>query len=388
MLPGEVTAPDSNIGLNPEESDSDSDLNEGSGADPNEGSDSGSGSDSNDGSDSGTGSEPGGGTGDVVIGDCSLEESGPNCQNPDEPIDEVSFEKRTFIVSSQKPLVDILFVVDTSGSMKSIQNEIASKFSHLFDKVSEFNYRIAVTTANMQKHDSPIGSDGQLLTYNVSSGETFNYISPETENKFNIFSSLLNLATSRPESNSKNGKDDDERAIYNTVRVIERQSATQSNNLFREGADLHVIVVSNENERSNGTNLEEYDLPSTLKSMVSQKLKVKSFTAHSIINVNNGSVYKDLSNMTSGLIQHIYANGSNIYLSDFNNILTQIGNSVVIVTQTFTLPCKPLSITLTIKGGTPNTNYNYSISDENVLTVTPQLNDGAQIDTEFLCPTP
>ena len=63
--------------------------------------------------------------------------------------------------------VDILFLVDTSGSMSSIQDQIGSRFSSFIQVMTSSNniidWQIAITSTNMQAINGPEGSRGQLV---------------------------------------------------------------------------------------------------------------------------------------------------------------------------------------------------------------------------------
>lgn len=212
--------------------------------------------------------------------------------------------------------VDILFVDDNSASMSTEQKELAARFSNfvnLLDSKS-MNYRIAITTTDISSSKNPARAinqngalqDGRLIP--LGNGKKFisakegsasdrnlwfnNGITrQETKDCESFIKSWLaaKKSTTGAEYDAeylKNCPSTDERGIYAAGLVIKNNP----DSFLREDADLAIIFLSDEDERSGlyyysmpGYELESQDKAATLISTLKTTYPNKSFGIHAII---------------------------------------------------------------------------------------------------------
>ena len=307
--------------------------------------------------------------------------------------------------------VDILFVSDNSGSMTANQRSLGTKFPSFFNIVKNFDYRVAVTTTDVIAKGSIPARGGSLI--GMSDGSSF-----LTRNSGNA-QALFSAAVQRPETVTCDGylathncssganacsdyynycPNDDSRGIYAANLVVNNNPA----GFLRPSAPLHVVILSNADERVLGGNyppwpLESLDQPSTLVSNVQSTYGgAKPLKVHTLIiqpgdggclnaQVDNslrtfgqyGPVYASLSDMTGGIKGSICA-------SDYSAQLSQIANMVqVTLLQNIPLRCKTASneLSYTVSPANPSLvgvldstgmtlNFNQPISSTTTVTLT------------------
>ncbi len=132
----------------------------------------------------------------------------------------------------QRPIVDILWVVDNSCSMADEQNSLTGNFPAFADFFvgSGLDYHIGVTSTDIDGNYN--GSKGKLVT---SSG--YKYIDPYTVDPVGVFTSMATLGISGSGS---------EKGIGATYMVLETHRDTINAGFYRDEAALHTIVISDE----------------------------------------------------------------------------------------------------------------------------------------------
>lgn len=143
--------------------------------------------------------------------------------------------------------IDVLFVIDNSGSMASSQQRLANSFSHFIELFTEkgFDYRIAVTTTDTWRAkyitDQSIAKFRSGGPVNGQSGVYL--ITPQTQNINATF--LQNIM----QGTNGNG---DERAFESMERTL-AHTLNDEFNFPRPDAFMSVIIVSDEEDYSNNT---------------------------------------------------------------------------------------------------------------------------------------
>ena len=153
----------------------------------------------------------------------------------EEPPEAIEIDTGIYAISSflQVTDIDILFVVDNSGSMQSIQQNVARNarvFMEQFALNNSINWKIGVVSTDENEppflgFDTPFSSD--LIDENIPGS----------------FDDVVNTFASKVTSLGINGSIS-EYVFYNTVRHINRPS------FLRENAHLIVIMVTDEPEQS------------------------------------------------------------------------------------------------------------------------------------------
>jgi len=255
--------------------------------------------------------------------------------------------------------VDILFVDDNSGSMSVEQRKMGEKFPTFIDALEDLDYQIAIITTDVAG-DGPL-QNGRFIPF--ANGELF--LTKAMDGVSSLF--LSNIM--RPETiecDSSGFKSDscpsaDERGIFAANRAIVRQEQ----DFFRNGAHLAIVILSDEDERSDsgeipGFGLEIEDTPPELLRVVEEALgEDKTLGVHAIVirpgdtqclseqvsqaNVRGffGAVYADLAEMTKGTVGSICAD-------DYGAELGNIGENILSQVNSVELACEPVDEVVTV----------------------------------------
>jgi hypothetical protein len=247
-------------------------------------------------------------------------------------------EQSVDILASNK--VDILFVVDNSGSMAFEQQSMAQRMSSFMNQIIGLDYRIGITTTDPSSRE---WGDGRLVSL---AGQSNRYVvdssMPQGQAQALIGNTLQRKETGSPS----------EQGIYATYRAIERTLASGSNPnklLFRPDAGLAVVVISDEDESASGPK----NIPENLVKYVQWVWPGKLFSFHSIITIPGddecrrtqgaafGVIYERMSRLT-GLGTVGGAIVGSVCASDYGAQLSGIGDSVRQMNKTMTLQCEPV----------------------------------------------
>lgn len=246
-------------------------------------------------------------------------------------------------VEEERP-VDILFVIDTSGSMDAERKNLAQKFNGFLNIIKDLDYQIAVTTTDVvgtQDYE-----DGRLTSFNGTKGP---FILDPSYNLAQAQQLFGNRVQNLPKGDSN------EQGIFATVRVIQRalDGKNPVNRAFiRNAADLAVVVLSDEDENSTGASV-RYKPADFLKFIDTNLGSKKNFTFHSIITrpgdtvcKSNGGAYYGVNYAeVSRLTGHGQPGGAvigNVCAADYTSQLTDIGQSVKDMKKAISLECTPL----------------------------------------------
>lgn len=233
--------------------------------------------------------------------------------------------------------VDILFVIDNSGSMAYEQRNMATRVQNFLSVIRGLDYQIGVTTTDPRSSVS--WGDGQLLAFSPSTSPFYVIESsfPEAEAQ-----ALIGQTLQRKEVGSGS-----EQAIYATYRAVDRFIDHQSNHrqLFREGAQFAVIAISDEDESANGPKNDPEKLIEHIHDTFGGQ---KMFSFHSIITkpgdqhckstygATYGERYQRLSELTGGIV-------GSVCEMDYAEQVRGIAEGVRNLLKTLTLQCEPLT---------------------------------------------
>jgi hypothetical protein len=299
-----------------------------------------------------------------------------------EVVSRARFLSQTVEIKEDKK-VDILIVVDNSGSMSFEQNNMASRVRNMLAILRGFDYRIAVTTTDPNTTRKSGGrtfyGDGDLIPIHGQNGAL--WVDSNLDEQ--IAQNALGLTLQRPEVGSGS-----EQGIKATYRFIER-ATTPGNPLstfFREGANFSTLVISDEDESANT----EKNDPEKLLALISSKFnQQKAYSFHSIITkpgdtacfngegATYGHRYKKISDLTGGVI-------GSVCESDYAAQVQGISTSIRDLIKQFTLTCSPLpEFPITIKKNGVTYSGNYTIEGVN-LKFTEALPAG-QYKIDYAC---
>ena len=318
--------------------------------------------------------------------------------------------------------MDILFVDDNSGSMYVEQTSMADRFPNLLNEISGLDYQIAIVTTDIStspNNGTPRSAngngafqDGKLLKF--SNGDTV--ISAVTPNVVQLFRDAIK----RPETlacDTATGSgcpSGDERGIYALNMALDRADEK----FFRKDSHLAVVILSDEDERTNGGNisgypLETYDLPLTFAQKVHTQLgSNKTVSVHTVIiqpgdtscfNIQNsqtggvkgyyGYQYAKLANanqdpeLKAAHSSFLAGRSGSICAGDYGAQMGDIGNLAAVNANIKVLPCVPTSDKIKVAfSPNPGTQINFTVNSERLLTFNPQPPPGTTVSVDVTCP--
>lgn len=230
--------------------------------------------------------------------------------------------------------LDLLFIVDNSGSMKDEQEKISKRFSGLLSYFTDLNWNIAITTTDVSSSRQPY-QDGQLTPFD-SSEKTFWISSDMNQRKTEkMFSDTIQ----RSELGS-----DRESGLGAMMRFLQRfQKGDEAHRGFiRPESQLNVIVVSDENE----SDPELKSQPILVKNSAEQVLPGKTFHFHSIVVREQDQRCRQQSGHTVGLAYEALSFETegvtaSVCSEDYASPLSQIGESIRENFKEIRLRCTP-----------------------------------------------
>lgn len=286
-----------------------------------------------------------------------------------------------------KPL-DIILVIDNSGSMQDDSRQLATRLAAFVEKLSSsgFDWQMCWTNTDL----SSIASAGMPKAWNVSAGSAaagdHRVISKASQNLDRVFTDTVNaLDFGQAAINSGQGgsKVGDERGIAALRQFVDRRA---EHPCLRPGAALTSIVISDEDERSvggrlgllgsatdpSGYKIEDIDLPSSLLQAV-KAANITRYVANSIIlksgdsscssiqNANpetpaySGTFYEALSQATQGGIGSICDSNYATHLEIFYEKIAAAFGQVP-------LSCNVDPASLRVAVDKPINTYSYSVN--------------------------
>lgn len=149
-----------------------------------------------------------------------------------------------FTQGYQSKLLDVVVIVDNSLSMAEEQAKMGDRISSFLGTLHDVDWQMAITTTDVS--DRRYGLKGSFLNFEGSNRYILNRNTPGYETQFRntiIRSETLNCGNDCPSG--------DEQALRAMIYAIEKRN-TDNANFFRNGADIAMIVLSDEDEMSTG----------------------------------------------------------------------------------------------------------------------------------------
>jgi hypothetical protein len=164
-----------------------------------------------------------------------------SCELIEVPADESFTQKAT------GGKIDILMVVDNSESMERDQQKMATKFQSFIANLSDLDYQIGVTTTDAGPEYKP-GYTGILDYFD---GKSMKFITPKTPNKEVLFKQTVQRKETLNcyKTGSHCGSNTEE-PMYASILAMHWHNSYNAG-FFRDGADLAIVVISDEDEKSN-----------------------------------------------------------------------------------------------------------------------------------------
>ncbi len=216
----------------------------------------------------------------ISIFGCSQPEFAEDTASRPLPVEGQRFGQFSRIIDQQaeEKIVDLLIVVDNSTSMANDQEKLSREFSSFVSSISDADYRIGVITTDTDSvgRENTEGYHGNLAVI-PSTGKRF--IEKSDANPADLFAALIKRDETTNCSHSQGTcASFDERPLYAIKMAIDKRD-TVNRGFFREGADLGVVIITDEDETnfSDGTHYSAQDLLNHFENEFGLSKKMTSF---------------------------------------------------------------------------------------------------------------
>lgn len=142
--------------------------------------------------------------------------------------------------------VDVLFVVDNSGSMLEEQEKLGQRLSSFIASLSAVDWQIGITTTDTSA--GTYGIKGSLVTL---FGSSERILKPTSPNYANTFMHSVVRRESIDCQNSGVCPTNNEEPLRAIQLAIDKRNSNNAG-FFRDNADLAVVILSDEDEMSSG----------------------------------------------------------------------------------------------------------------------------------------
>ncbi len=268
--------------------------------------------------------------------------------------------------------VDILMVIDNSGSMAYEQKSMADRMSKFMTQIKDLDYRIAVTTTDPRNIDL---GDGRLVKMKGSEKYVLDKSIPLEKAQI-----ILGKTLQRSEvgSGTEQGINATFRAVERSLETIKDKKENKGDKdtevLFRDDANFATVLISDEDESAKNYR----NTPENLLKFIKTTWPTKNFAFHSIINKigdeacrkTNGAAYGNVYTKMSQLTGLNTTGGSiigSVCEFDYGSQLSGIGKSVQLMDQVMELKCAPVDGKVSIKLNDKDFTANFKTQDKKLV---------------------
>ncbi len=229
---------------------------------------------------------------------------------------------------------------------------MGAKFVNFISGIKDLDYQIGITTTDVSgPRGSGWATDGRLVNFK---GTTFNVITPTTPNAQKLFLDTIKRDETIDCGNRTRFPycpSSIEQPLKATIMAIDERFKANAG-FFRDGVDLAVVVLSDEDEMSDGTNPGLTRPRAVVDAFAAAFADTKRFMAHGIIIKPNDKKCLDAQRKDSGVGYYgkqvnALANitGGRTYSicdSDYGKHLSSISNDVRKLVSSFELKFEPV----------------------------------------------
>lgn len=247
--------------------------------------------------------------------------------------------------TGKKGDVDILWVIDDSGSMADEQDSLGRNFKSFIDQflVKDIDFKMAITTTDgTSSRNGRMVGDSSKLTRASAKGNKTAFI--------NNFTKWVKVGT------SGSGV---EQGLKTSTSFMDRYASS----FLRSDAFLVVVYLSDEEDQSD-KKVSEY-----IKKLQALKTNKGMVKAYSIVATKNGSKsswetaglrYSEVSTATAGTTSDIK--------KDFANVLLDMGGTIVNLMDSFALNESPYQdqVEVLVSGVKVNSGYTFNASSRSI----------------------
>lgn len=331
---------------------------------------------------------PSSGVGNKVVTVAQTDNAGNN-SNVSRTFNAVSFlGHEVFIpnaIGAGPKQIDILVIDDNSAAMEFEQSALAGKFIDLVTPLGSVDWQVGITTTDVSA--GPYGVQGSLLPLTGAPGKI---IDASTVNAPSIFQSTIERTETIDCVNQGTCPSGVEQPLAAAIMAIDKRG-TDNTGFFRPGADLAILILSDEDEMSDA------GPTATLAQQVIDHFKTtwptgKKLSAHAIvIPVGDaaclatqgtqfgatpfyGSYATDFVQKTAGVLGSVCA-------PDYGLTLTSIGQRLIQLTQSVQLARIPILASVNVVF-TPAQAITWTVSGDKVVFDSPPA-PGTQVDVFY-----
>ncbi len=160
---------------------------------------------------------------------------------------------------------------------------MASRFTNFISAIKDLDYQIGITTTDLSgPNGSGFATDGRLVNY---TGTTEKILSPKSPNAENLFlktitrEETIDCTKRRQHPQCPSGLEEPLRAMISAVD----QRTTANLGFFRDTVDLAIVVLSDEDEMSDGTSPNATQPREVLNAFKAAFQESKKMMVHGII---------------------------------------------------------------------------------------------------------
>jgi len=241
-------------------------------------------------------------------------------------------------------MVDILFVVDNSGSMNPFQVALADSFGSFIQLALnlEINFHIGVIATEINAAEADQGTPPRDIIPGVlvQAPSRLKVLTPSTPNLENAFIDNILIGDCC--------SDEQEAGLKAAQMALSEPLISDANvGFMREDARLYVICISNEQDQSPGSPSFYADYFASLKDYNPDKMSLSAVCGDApngcytsdMEQVDSGSRYIDVAEQTYGIFESICAD-------DFDTAMANLGQDAFTVPREFSLSRIPDTATL------------------------------------------
>jgi hypothetical protein len=283
----------------------------------------------------------------------------------------------SFLQDNSANKVDILIIDDNSSSMDIEQQKMATRFSSFISGLSTVDYQMAMTTTDLESAN--FNQHGYIMNW---AGTKSPILTPQTKNADQVFkNSIARTETIDCANKPLSCPSGNEQPLLATIKAIDARNTVNAG-FFRNGVDLSVIVLSDEDEESDGppTATKPADVVTAFNAAFGNTKKLSVYGI--VIKPGDAACLKmQTAQLSSGYVSYYgthvnslagLTGGSvaSICDADFSKNLSAIGNQIRHLIGTFTLQHSPIVGTVAVSL-TPSSRIGFKTDGNKVIFDTP-----------------
>ncbi len=307
------------------------------------------------------------------------------------PVPVPASKSESFTQDDSANKIDILIIDDNLYSMEVEQKKMAERFPSFVSALGDLDYQIAVTTTDIDSVNPKLNLSGKVVDW---SGTTSKLLTPKTPKASDVFKNTIKRSETIGCADRGDCPSGNEQPLKAAILAMQ-QRFTNNAGVFRDNVDLALIILSDEDEMSDGpaNATKPQEVIDAFKTEFGNTKRLRSFgiivqsgdTVCRALQLaqtagGNGAFYgthaEELARLTGGTTNSICD-------VDYSKSLAEISNSVRKLVGTFELAetpvAKTVKVTLTPQ---PAKAIGYHVEGKNLIFDTPPP-AGTKIDVSY-----